>query len=97
MFPASEADCGSGVVGMELVGEGLVGMELVSTPGNPGISVLGSGGKGLVSLVSVFGFAGGFGLAGGLTSTFSGGLSLKKKIQAAAPPAPPHNKCPPSP
>ena len=78
----------SGVVGMELVGEGLVGTELVSPPGNPGISVLGSGGKGLELLVSVFGFVGGFGFAGGLTSTISWGLSLKKKIQVAAPPPP---------
>ena len=83
----------SGVVGTELVGEGLVGTELVSTPGNPGISVLGSGGKGLEVLVSIFGFAGGFGLAGGLTSTISWGFSLKNIIQLAAP-APPKTSRP---
>ena len=78
------AGVGMGLTGVVALVSGVVGTELVSPPGNPGISVLGSGGKGLVSLVSVFGFAGGFGLAGGLTSTISWGLSLKKKIQVAA-------------
>ena len=80
----------SGVLGMGLIGvvalvSGVVGTELVSTPGKPGISVDGLGGKGLELFVPL----GGFVLSGRFfppsTFAFSWGLSLKNNIQLAAP------------